>query len=59
MSCKDCEKSLEDLEFQMFSHIITQIGDKWHVRCDSGKIVPFDDRTKAMTFVFDGGHQDG
>ena len=59
MSCKNCDEfDLDALEDSMFNHIITAAGDKWTVRCDSGKIVTFDSRLEAKEFIFNGGLQD-
>ena len=59
MSCKNCDEfDLDALEDSMFDHIITAAGDKWTVRCDSGKIVTFDSRQEAKEFIFNGGLQD-
>ena len=63
MSCKNCDDfDLDALEDSMFDHIITSTydpsGDKWTVRCDSGRIVTFDSRQEAKEFIFNGGLQD-
>ena len=55
MSCKNCDDfDLDALEDSMFDHIITAAGDKWTVRCDSGRIVTFDSRQEAKEFIFNG-----
>jgi len=63
MGCKNCDEfDLDALEDAMFDHIITSTydpsGDKWTVRCDSGRIVTFDSRQEAKEFIFNGGLQD-
>ena len=57
MGCKNCDEfDLDALEDSMFDHIITSTydpsGDKWTVRCDSGRIVTFDSRQEAKEFIF-------
>lgn len=56
MSFRNCQEvDLDDLEDQMFAHLITEMEEGFTVKLDDGTIIIFDSFAEAKEFIFDGG----